>query len=167
MFRSVCTTAVISISMLVMTGLVMTGASAPVVAAEAFLCGPDEVIYVEVADLERMKRTNACIAAHYGLEIEPAQNAPKANPANGVKPQVKSKPATAAATAPAAKSDTARSLKFRPLTEAPVKVAKPVALATLNKRSVEPAVPSVGTDYRNVRVLNAQSDADAWYHHAR
>lgn len=160
MFRSVCTPALISISM-----LVMTGASTPAVAAEAFLCGPDEVIYVELADLETMKRTNACVAAHYGLEIAPAQQKPTIEARKNAKPQVKFPPAAAAA--PITQSGKAGSVQFRPLTEAPVKVSKPVALATLDKRAAEPAVPSAGTDYRNVRVLNAQSDGDAWYRHTR
>lgn len=42
----------------------------PAHADEAFLCGPDTVVYVKPAELELKKRTY-CIAAYYGLQVEP------------------------------------------------------------------------------------------------
>ena len=38
--------------------------SSPARAAEAYLCGPDTIVYVKADELEFKKRTDPCIASH-------------------------------------------------------------------------------------------------------
>lgn len=133
----------------------------PVVADEAYLCGPDSVIYVSVADLPKMKRTNACIAAYYGLKVEaseaqPAQLAEKRSLAI-------SKPSTMPANAQRKNSDAHAALK--PLVE-PEALVRDVAIETRQASLARP-VTAPGTDFRNVKIINATSDEDAVFRHTR
>lgn len=130
----------------------------PVTADEAYLCGPDSIVYVSAADLPKMKRTNACIAAYYGLSIEapePRTKAPAAAKpvANAAKPtaNLRANPDVQAALKPRVEPDfTART------TLSPQRQAALVAPR---------AVP--GTDFRNVRILNATSDDAAVFRHTK
>lgn len=123
-------------------------------ADEAFLCGKDEIVYVQVSELEHQKKTDPCIAAYFGLTVE---SAPAAAPA-------------AAATATAS------------VTPAAIKAqgtdGKPIVLKALRSREdritiqaravkIEPPVAVPGTDFRNVRVINASSPEDEWFKHTR
>lgn len=38
-------------------------------AAQTFMCEDGRLLQVELHELERLKRTDPCIAAHYGLEV--------------------------------------------------------------------------------------------------
>ena len=51
------------------TGVALTAVPAPSRADEAYLCAPDKVVYVSTADLPKLKRTDPCIAAYYGLRL--------------------------------------------------------------------------------------------------
>jgi len=46
-------------------GLYTEGASA----AETFVCDDGRLLQLETRDIQRMKRTDACVAAHYGIQI--------------------------------------------------------------------------------------------------
>lgn len=109
-------------------------------AAEAFLCGPDTVVYVAAEDLERKKHSDPCIAKYFGLAVAAVEaSADQAN-----------------AAAPADVSQDLKILTPEISNSAPQRQA---ALA--------PPMPSPGTDYRNVRVLNALSENSMWFHHTR
>ena len=40
-------------------------------AAQTFLCDGGRVLQVELQDLERLKREDACVASHYGIVAKP------------------------------------------------------------------------------------------------
>lgn len=119
-------------------------------ADEAFLCPGGKIVYVPFGKLDEMKRTNACVAGHFGLKVPDAG------------------PAAAAHRQPAAAENKAepasRAVKLRPLedpelaarrTERPQRLAGPAPLP----RAAE------GTDYRNITILNAPSGDGQIYRH--
>lgn len=149
-------------------------------AAEAYLCAGGRVVYVEIADLERMKRTDACIAGYYGLVAQgadvvtdaaaaaktakaPLAGAPETTAANvAVPPPGASGPPQFAArkAAPGRGPHGAAAASVRTITmRRPTAGAAPVA-----DKAAVPA-PAPETDYRNVRVINASADAEQWYRH--
>lgn len=166
-------------------------AAAPVRADEAYLCAKDKIVYVAVADLERMKRTDPCIAAYYGMRVEAPDKAPDKAPVNapvkasaGAPEKVIGK--AAVATPATARVTTAeavvKTIEQKPAARAaalpaaaPRPELKPLADAAETRRThpaqialAEPAVRvAPGTDFRNVRVLNASSPVDAVFHHSR
>ena len=84
----------------------MSGAFGPARAAEAYLCGPDRIVYVAVEDLEAKKRSDPCIAAYFGLKIEPAAKAVTGSAtASPSKAPVRSPKAIIAELKPLAESD--------------------------------------------------------------
>jgi hypothetical protein len=125
---------------------------APVWAAEAFVCGPQEIIYVERQDLEHMKRTHPCIASHYGLMIsdQPDLSQP-AGFDQGRGPEQGQLPA----------------LVLRQLNDTPSLKPRGHVMAERHAARSAPPVAAPGTDYRNVRVINASSPEDAWFRHGR
>lgn len=123
--------------------------ASPATADEAYLCGPDSVIYVSAEDLPRMKTTNACIAAYYGLTVTAADQ----------QQQAVSKTASPARR----KADAHAALK--PLLEPDTSARS--GSVPVRQASLLPPVAAPGTDYRNVRILNATSDSAAVFHHAR
>ncbi len=154
-------------------------------AAEGFVCGPDRIVYVEAHELEEKKRTDPCVAAFFGLKVEtPSATQPVATPMAGpaATPVVAPQPAgpKPSAVQPARKPVKQPARNEMP-SEAPVVKAtvslKPlpgeVPQRALKSRSGEqaaltlPAMTAPGTDYRKVRVINAQSAETAWFHHVR
>lgn len=135
--------------------------SLPVRADEAYLCGPDKVIYVSAADLPNMKRTNACVAAYYGLKVEASAKAVADVPAEPKRATV--------AQVPDAKPAKAAQVALKPISELEPSTRaaeKPVRQAALAVASATPvALP--GTDYRNVKILNAANPEDAVYRHTK
>lgn len=133
-------------------GVALTAVSAPSRADEAYLCAPDKVVYVSTADLPKLKRTDPCIAAYYGLTVEtPAK--PAAAVAASIKPST-----PLPAKKPAA-------VVLKPLAEAEATSrpsVQPAQLAALTPPSAMPA-----TDYRNVKILNASRPDDAWFRHTK
>ncbi len=126
--------------------------SSPVHADEAYLCGPDKIVYVAAGDLEAMKRTDPCIAGYYGLTIDapvPVVSAEKA--------------AAAKAEAAALEKSATSQLKLLSDSEVPDRVTR----ATGRQASLEPPRAMPGTDYRNVKILNAAGPDAAWYRHSR
>jgi hypothetical protein len=115
-------------------------------AAEAFLCGPDTVVYVEVHELEHKKKTDPCIAGYFGLTVGDAADAS----------------ATLPVTTPSANAD------LRILSDAQDGTAK--SALNVNRHALnasKPPVAAANTDFRNVLVLNAESKEQAWYRHMR
>lgn len=126
-------------------------ATSPAMAAEAYLCGTDNVVYVELDKLEEMKRTDPCIASYYGLKVAaPRPASPPAAPI--AKHAKKDAPQRRAA------------VQLRPrivaddASPAPIRVRKEPERAGPKPEVV--AAP--GTDYRNVHVINAASPEGKW-----
>lgn len=125
-------------------------------ADEAFVCGPDTIIYVKSEEIELRKQTDACVAAHFGLTVETKAAPARQEPADlaevhrtklTVKPVANAK-AAATAVRPAAEvnsASTTTQLSARP----------------------QPAAASEGINYRRVRVINATSASTAWFIHTR
>lgn len=134
----------------------------PAVADEAYLCGPDSVIYVSVADLPKMKRTNACIAAYYGLKVEASEQQPAQSAANK-----RSLPVSRPSTMPAnvQRKNTEAHAALKPLVE-PEALVRDVAIEARQASLVRP-LTAPGTDFRNVKIINATSDDDAVFRHTR
>lgn len=134
----------------------------PARAAEAYVCAPDIVVYVEGGELEHKKRTNACVASHFGLTIESQTTdglaARPANPreAKKVAPKVAQKPRPVAAKLAPVKFSTV-------IDDTPA--AKPAPQRTADAASAN-ASPA-GAGYRNIRILNAASPETAWFHHSK
>lgn len=148
----------------------------PAVADEVFICDGNQVVRVAIDQLEAMKRTNACVAAHYGLEVK-APAAAKARTAE-VKPQndagsaTKAKPSAVKADKKVQKSDPAAATPVKP-------PAKRSAKKTPSATATSPSFTIYGpgealpveeiaadpSDHRNVRVLNAKTKPAKWYKH--
>ena len=122
-------------------------------ADEAYLCGPDTVVYVAVADLEAKKHTDPCIAAYYGLKVEASAVANAAAKPAAAVDKVAKKAAPIAAP----------SLKALGEPDIPDRVPRKLQ----RQASLEPPRTAPGTDYRNVRVINAASEDAAWFHHVK
>lgn len=134
----------------------------PAHADEAFLCGPDTVVYVKPAELELKKRTDPCIAAYYGLQVEPKTptKQPEKTAERGSAPQA-APVEEARRGAPGASNPVEFKRLPAPEHDAPVRTVEE------RSASLSPPVPAPGTDYRNVRVLNASSPGEEWYRHLR
>jgi hypothetical protein len=122
-------------------------------AADAYVCGPDKLVYVAIQDLERMKRTDACIAAYYGLKIEPEGAQAKTKAISDNEPKFK-EPLKA----------NNLPVKFKPIVQDDI--VKDGRRADLNPAQLtQSPLPSANTDYRNVRIINAVSEDQTWYRH--
>lgn len=122
-------------------------------ADEAFLCGPDTVVYVKPEDLEHKKRTDPCIARYFGLTIESAPL-----------PRDTTRPAGHAPADPAKPKPAEIALKSLQAPETAERVTPP---AFERSAALIAPVAAPGTDYRNVKVINASSPADQWFKHTR
>ena len=125
-------------------------------ADEAYVCEAGRVVYVKMGELESLKHSDPCIASYYGIKL----------------PAVTPAPAPNSATAPAANE--APAVEFKTL-ETPENQASNASSANLKIASADTAVPrhrtppvaAPGTDFRNVRLINAGPDSDGWYRHDR
>lgn len=124
-------------------------------ADDAYLCGPDKLVYVKADELEEKKRTDPCIAAYYGLKIE-GQDESGATLGNA-------NAAAVPGNTPAAKS--APQISFKKSVE--LETSKRRAGEFEHQAALGPPVASPGTDYRHVRIINGESSEDTWFYHAR
>lgn len=120
-------------------------------ADEAFLCGPDNIVYVKSADLELRKKTDPCIARYFGLQAEKPSEATS----------TPSRPLTVAGR----KSDVSNAVALKSLQ--PPETTDRISRTPERTAAAEPPAPAPGTDFRNVRVINASSPADQWFKHTR
>ena len=122
-------------------------------ADDAYLCGPDNVVYVNAADLEAKKHSDPCIAAYYGITIE--------TPANTALKSASSEAPRDVAQLAAHKI----TLKSSYLSEASsrVRLGHKMERHTL----MAPPLASQGTDFRNVKIINASSADEQWFRHQR
>ena len=127
-------------------------AATPVARAdEAYLCGPDKVVYVKADELEAKKHSDPCIAGYYGLTVEQPKQSEKSN--------------VVAVPEPIARSEDHAPVEFKSLTASEVPEHKRQRFD--RTALVTAPVASPGTDYRNVRVINAGPDDAQWFRHAR
>lgn len=118
-------------------------------ADEAFLCGPSTVVYVKADEIEQKKKTDPCIAGYFGLTVEAGA---QAHSNTGAAPaQAKVRRVVAARPA-------LRTLEGPERTE-------PVADRSLRSASLLQPEASPGTDFRNVRIINAATDDARWFRH--
>jgi len=143
-------------------------------AAEAFLCADGRIVHVPFGKLAEMKRTDACVAAYFGLTIAPAP---------GSSASARAEPTTPTTSAPTPAGPAAPVPTARPASAAAVSTAAPaVAMRRLDPQeppSTRPTKPRVvadaglpvraadGTDYRNVVIINAADGAPGLYRHER
>jgi hypothetical protein len=134
------------------SSLAFAGGSTGARADDAYICGPDTIVYVKLEDLEAKKRSDPCIAAYYGLKVVRQDGAPKtaeiSSPPSPVTPPV---------------LNIAAELKPLDVSELPSRVTPKLE----RQAALVPAVTAPGTNYRDVRVLNATSAADVWFHHQK
>ncbi len=126
-------------------------------ADEGFLCPGNRIVYVKFGDIERMKATDPCIASYFGITLPAAAT-----------PSEKTK-SSAAALAPAvlqAPADPATPLILRPLSDPDLAARANAPVREAAVRQVPPQA-AIGTDFRNVRVLNPQQAQSAIFVHAR
>jgi hypothetical protein len=139
------------------TGLTTNAARAD----DAYVCDGGRLVYARPETLEKLKQTDPCVQAFY--RTTPA--APIAAPSPQVAP-------ASSPVAPAAPSVTAKnkapSAKPAPLKgtrDASLK-ASPAKPATVKPVSVKPVESAPGTDFRNVRIINAPAGPE-FFHHDR
>ena len=152
--------ALIEIAILLSGSLMFAGVSGAR-AEEAFLCGPDKVVYVRSEDLEARKNSDPCIAAYFGIKIEDASK-PAAPVVSFVAPAA-TVGAEAVVVAPVADTRVAFTLKSLTDKDMPLRATR---LASRG-RVVRPVVSAPGTDYRNIHVINAQDSEEEWFRHTR
>ena len=122
-------------------------------ADEAYLCGPDSVVYVKTEELELKKRTDPCVAAYYGLKVEGKDGAEDAaSNDNGAPPK-----SIVGKSAPDIGLKKSVQDRHR----------KPAGEENEQHAALMPAVAAPGTDFRHVRVINASSQDEEWFYHAR
>ncbi len=134
------------------SSLAFAGGSTGARADDAYICGPNTIVYVKLEDLEAKKRSDSCIAAYYGLKIE-APAAPARTAKATVSPSSIAQPARTIAA----------ELKPLDMSELPSRVTPKVE----RQAALAPALTAPGTNYRDIRVLNATSSADAWFRHQK
>lgn len=129
-------------------------------ADEAYLCEGGRVVKVPFGKLDELKRTDACIAAYYGLKVETA--APLETGTIPPSSPTVSTPAIPL-TAKAAPPEGARPAAGLPVPPAPT----PATVRQAKAEKPSPPRASTGTDYRNVVLLNPEPGAPAVFRHDR
>jgi hypothetical protein len=138
--------------------LAATGVEA-VRADEAYLCDGGRIVKVPLGKLEEMKRTDACIAAFYGLKVV----SPTRLETGTINPPA---PVASATTT----QQTAISVPRDGPSSANLSAAPPPKPAPVRQASAEkPIAPRAvaGTDYRNVVLLNPAPGDPAVFRHER
>lgn len=142
--------------------------TSPAAAAEAYLCDDNRLVYVEVEDLERMIRVDPCIARYHGVDLQrdasDSDQLVRFSEPLGVSGAPAS-PARVAATEPApAPAPTISPLRATTSSTA----ARRKAVAAHGRGEArQPVQAAPGTDFHNVRVINATEEAERWFRLAR
>ena len=139
-------------------GLVPSLASAD----DAYVCDGGRMVYARPETLEKLKATDPCVARYHSLAGTVIAPATVPRPAAAIAPLPSATPAPKAAKGPASLyKDAARSPEpAKPVPLKPALVATPKAAPVKPK----PAEAAAGTDFRNVRVINAQDGAHLYRH---
>lgn len=139
-----------------------------VVADELFICDGNKNVRVPLDKLEHMKRTNACVAAHYGIEIkekiEPVAKADQAppklvsGPVRVIKKTVRAEPKKK-------KSATQHITRRTVPAKSALKSNEPAKIYKAGEALPVEDVAAKPSDHRNVKVLNAKSKPNKWFKH--
>jgi hypothetical protein len=127
-------------------------------ADEAYLCYGGRIVKVPFGKLEELKRTDACIAAYYGLKFVPATRLET----GAITPPA---PVVSATTTQTAIGHPPGG----PPSESNLSVAPPPEPAPVRQASAEKPIvrAAAGTDYRNVVLLNPAPGDPAIFRHDR
>jgi hypothetical protein len=141
-------------------------------ADDAYVCDNGRLVYANAETLEKLKQTDPCIAGYYAhnpLRTERAQLAPALSvpapsaPLASIVPPSQPAPTPPAAPVKAKPPGIFRDARLKGTTTA-------TSTARLSKAPARLAAPpqaAAGTDFRNVRVINAPAGSPAVYHHER
>ncbi|MEQ1696788.1 MAG: hypothetical protein ABL901_13195 [Hyphomicrobiaceae bacterium] len=130
-------------------------------ADDAYVCDGGRLVYARPETLEKLKQTDPCIQLFYrnnqpiAAAPAPAQLAPAVSPAAPSAPV-----ATAKNKAPAAKPAPLKNER-----NATAKTA-PAVSETAKPAVAKPVESAPGTDFRNVRIINAPAGPE-FFHHTR
>ncbi|MDX2289029.1 MAG: hypothetical protein NW217_09440 [Hyphomicrobiaceae bacterium] len=138
---------------------------APGLANETFVCEDGSIVTVLPGQLEAMKRTDPCVAAHYGIR-RGGEDQRGAAPPPAPAPVASFAPADAPL--PERKPNDEIADKLRAL-ESPDALARstrdvPLSVAAGGQSPGASAAPS---DFRNVYILNAPAGAERYFRHTR
>jgi len=148
-------------------GLLLVWGPVPgALADELFICEGNKNLRVPLDKLDHMKRTNACVAAHYGLEITKETMASTTRDARLHKllsgpVRVHKKPVKGKSV-PSKAATTVRTLPAKSTASkvsAEVKVYKRGEALPIEEIAAEPS------DHRNIKVLNGKTKPEKWYRH--
>ena len=153
--------------MMISIGLLLVWSPVPgAIADELFICDGNKNVRVPLDKLDHMKRTNACVAAHYGLEIKdkskpvaaskPSSHKLLSGPVRVHTKSAKGKPVASKA-ATTVRTLPAKSTAFKASSE--IRIYKRGEALPLEEIAAEPS------DHRNIKVLNAKTKPAKWYRH--
>ena len=139
-------------------------------ADDAYVCDGGRLVYARPETLEKLKQTDPCVQAYYAT-TPPSPGASLAPTVASTLPSGTSiAPPSATANNPAANPKSKQpAVKLAPLKGTrDAEVRTPRTKPALDKAAQAKAPESApGTDFRNVRVINAPSSAQAVFHHDR
>ena len=125
-------------------------------ASQFFVCEDGRTIEVARGELAAAKRTNACVAKHFGLTIKPEKIASN---------QQAAAPKEAAKVGPSAHIDIALPVRKPQRTKLRATAAK--APQVRDELSSKRVAEATSTSYRRVRVINARTPSGRWFQHTR
>lgn len=157
--------------MLVSIGLLLVWAPATgAYADELFICNGNQTLRVPLDNLEHMKQTNACVAAHYGIEIKEKIAKPVVGKtllrrlvSEPVRVHKKTAKAKVVSKKPAKKTTLVRTLPAAKKTSA--KATSEVKIKRRDQPLPAEEIAADPSDHRNIRVLNATTKPTQWYRH--
>lgn len=164
-------------------------------AGQLFVCEDGSTVEIHHTKLDEAKRSNACVAKHFGLTLPAKAKVvrvkPKAAPVKRRAVPVKPKAVSVMPKAPPVKPTVVAPKPKK----APVVVAQPVAVQPVKKKLHKKPATTVAApvlrrtrtemaarrrhdvarktaaaqpvDYRRIRVINAQSPDSQWFYHKR
>jgi hypothetical protein len=145
------------VALVVVVGSGASMSASPARADDAYVCDDGRLVYARPETIDKLKATDPCIARYFTATPPPIAAAPVAKAVGAAKPAAPQAGVSPAAAAPAqvgAKIGSARPSKVRE-----------VSPAVPEKHQVPEA--AVGTDFRNVRVINAEPGSAQVFRHWR
>lgn len=140
-------------------------------ADEAFLCGPSSLVYVKSEDVEARKKTDPCVAAYFGLTVPPAATPAlgPAAPAEAGQSRQAGAPAVRTIARPKADAAAAARPDFKTFAASETPETASAASHVSTAFLAPPVLPSPApdTDFRNVRIINAEPGGEQWFKHVK
>ena len=121
--------------------------------AQLFVCASGKAIEIEKSELENAKKTNPCVARHFGLKIK-TKSAKDAT--SKLRPVIAVQATEAQVELPVRKPKTAALRETVP------------SHKKTDKRATTNRIAEVTSgDYRKVRIINAAPGSSKWFNHTR